>query len=466
VEASTRRIEEMLQGGGRPAVTSSTHRDGTMVSLGGSPAFLVTRVDVVPDLGETTQNVAREAALRLDRAIEEHREQRSPRYMLEAALLVLLATLLFTAVVFALLRVNRVVGGRITAVAARHAQKVRVEGVSLLDEAHIAGATRRMLTLLAWATVLFAGYLWLTFVLERIPYTRAWGEQLEGGLFAIAERIALATVNAIPGLAVVVVIIVATRTVIGAARLFFARIEHRGESIGALDRDTAMPTRRLLEAALWLLALALAFPFLPGSHTDAFKGISVIAGLAASIAASSVLGQAASGLSLIYGRLMRKGEYVRVDEVEGRVAAIGIFTTRIRTDQGEEVIVPNARVFGGGVRNYSRAHSRPGFITIAKVTVGYATPWQEVKSMLLEAARRTPDLEREPAPFARQAALEDFYAAYELVGFTPNDRGVDRADVLDRLNSSIQDVFAEREVPLLAPHYMTDPPRPQIPARS
>lgn len=463
VDASTRRIEEILEGADHPAVTSATRPDGTLVSIGGSPAFLVTGIDVSPDVGETTQNVAREAARRLDHAIGEYREQRSPRYMFDATLLVVFATLLFALGIYALWRVNLAAGRGITRVAALHSQKVRVAGVSLLDEAHVGAAVRRLATVLAWALGLLLAYVWLTFVLERVPYTRPWGEQLEGGLLALAARIGLATVNAIPGLVVIVVIIVATRTVIGAARVFFARVERREDSTGALDRDTAVPTRRLVEAALWLFALALAFPFLPGAQTDAFKGVSVIAGIAASIAASSVLGQAASGLSLLYGRVMRKGEYVRVEGAEGRLVAIGFFMTRIRTDQGEEVVVPNARVLGGGVRNFSRAHSRPGYLTLVKVSVGYATPWHQVKAMLLEAVHRTPDIEREPAPIVRQVELADFYPVYELVAFTPDDRSVTRSDVLDRLNANIQDVFAERGVQLMSPHYMVDPPRPPIP---
>jgi hypothetical protein len=111
------------------------------------------------------------------------------------------------------------------------------------------------------------------------------------------------------------------RALVGVARVFFARIERGENAIGALDTDTAMPTRRLVELGLWLFALAVAFPFLPGSHTYAFKGVSVLAGLAASIAASSVLAQAASGLTLLYGRVIRRGEYIAWTYFEGKVSA-------------------------------------------------------------------------------------------------------------------------------------------------
>jgi small-conductance mechanosensitive channel len=463
VDASRRRINETLASAAHPSVTTTSLPDGTLVSIAGSPAFLVAPVDVNPDIGETTQYVAREAATRLERAIGEYREQRSPRYMLDAGLMVALATLIFVLAVYTLRRMNRAAGRRLADFAATHSKKVHLEGVNILDEARIAGAARRVVALMTVGLGLLAAYVWIMFVFELLPYTRPWGEEMEHNILSLVSQVALSIVHAVPGLAMVAIIIVATRALIGLARVFFTRVEEGKEKIGALDADTAMPTRRLVELALWLFALALSFPFLPGSHTDAFKGVSVLAGLAASIAASSVLAQAASGLHILYGRVIRRGEYIRVDDIEGKVTAIGIFATRIRTPRGEEVTVPNAQIHLHGVRNFSRGRSQPGFMLTASVSIGYATSWRQVKAMLLEAAARTSELDRDPPPFVRQTALTNFYVSYDLVTFTSTDHGIERADVFDHLNANIQDVFAEHEVQIMVPHYLADPARPQVP---
>ena len=63
-------------------------------------------------------------------------------------------------------------------------------------------------------------------------------------------------------------------------------------------KDTVRPTRRLVAGAIWVFALAMAYPYLPGSDTQAFKGLSVLIGLMVSLGASSLVGQAASGLIL------------------------------------------------------------------------------------------------------------------------------------------------------------------------
>ena len=67
------------------------------------------------------------------------------------------------------------------------------------------------------------------------------------------------------------------------------------------------------------------------SGTEAFKGLSVLVGLMLSLGASNLIGQAASGLILTYGRVYRKGEYVRIANSEGTVTEVGMFATRIRT---------------------------------------------------------------------------------------------------------------------------------------
>lgn len=462
VDTGRKRIHDVLDNAAHPVVTTTAVPDGTLVSIAGSPAFLVMGIDVHPEVGETTQNVAREAAARLDLAIADYREQRTPQFVVDATLRVTLATLIFLLALHALQRLNRAAGRWLAEVAARHSKRVHLEGVALLDEARMAGAARRIVALLTWALGLLAAYLWVTYTFEQIPYTRHWGDQMEENIAALLEEIAISAVHAVPGLAMVVLIVVGVRALIGVSRVFFARIERGENAIGALDTDTAMPTRRLVELGLWLFALALAFPFLPGSHTYAFKGVSVLAGLAASIAASSVLAQAASGLTLLYGRVIRRGEYIRVDEFEGKVSAIGIFNTRLRTPRGEEVMVPNSRMNSLGVRNFSRA--RPGyFVAAATISVGYATHGRDVKAMLLEAARRIPIIEQDPPPRTRQFAYADFAIRYELVTFTRVDHQVERADVLDRLNEAIQDVFAERGVQIMAPHYHVDPAQPQVP---
>ena len=456
------RIDAALASEEFPAVTTKEHEDGTLVMLGGKHAFLVTKIDVDSQAGETTQNVAREAGKRLERAIAERREQETPRYLAVAAGFAALGTLLYGAVLWLIFRVSGWAGRRLSAAAAAHSEKLNVSGVRLLDAYHVLLLTRRLIIFIAWVLALALATGWLTFVLEQFPYTRPWGEQLGGNLLGILREIALAIVGALPGLLFVAVIYVIARVVIRTAEVFFRRVEQGKLDVGWIDPDTSRPTRRIFNFVIWVFALAMAYPYLPGAQTEAFKGLSVLVGLMVTIGASSVVGQAFNGLILMYTRAFRGGDYVRIGDSEGTVVELGLFATRLRTGLGEEVTLPNSGVMAGTVKNYSRAVPGTGYVVDTVVTIGYSTPWRQVHAMLEEAARRTADIAKAPAPMVRQTALSDFYVEYRLIAYTPVETPARRVDVLNQLHGNIQDVFNEHDVQIMSPHYMMDPKDPQV----
>lgn len=206
----------------------------------------------------------------------------------------------------------------------------------------------------------------------------------------------------------------------------------------------------------------MAYPYLPGAQTDAFKGLSVLVELMISIGASNLVGQAASGLILMYARSFRVGEFVRIGDTDGTVTEFGLFSTRVRTGTGEEVMLPNSHVLSQSAKNYSRTSSGAGFIVNTKVSIGYATPWRQVHAMLLEAAGRTEGIDTEPEPQVFQTALSDFYIEYVMMCHANPESPDQRAEMLSKLHANIQDVFNEHGVQIMSPHYFADPPEPQV----
>jgi len=206
----------------------------------------------------------------------------------------------------------------------------------------------------------------------------------------------------------------------------------------------------------------MAYPYLPGAQTEAFKGMSVLLGLMVSLGASSIVGQGAAGLILTYTRTMRAGEFVRVGDHEGTVTRMGMFTTTIRTGLGEELTLPNSMITSTVTKNYSRAVHGPGFIVDTVVTIGYDTPWRQVEAMLIEAAHRTPGILHAPAPRVFQTALSDYYPEYRLVAQAIPSEPRPRAEIMSLLHGNIQDVFNEYGVQIMSPHYMMDPASEKI----
>lgn len=376
-----------------------------------------------------------------------------------------LATLVYAVVLRLIILVNRWIGHRLSESAAAHSQKIQVGGVRLLHPGQVLLLTKRLVMLAAWIVGVVLTVAWLTLVLEQFPYTRPWGEQLETNLLGVVRDIALAVAAAAPGLLFVVLIFLIARGIIRLAALFFDRVERGKLEIGWIDADTVVPTRRIFSFVVWVFALAMAYPYLPGAQTEAFKGLSVLVGLMVTLGASSVVGQAFSGLILMYTRAFRKGEFVRIGDTEGTVVELGMFATRIRTGFGEEVSLPNSTIMATGTKNYSRAVPGTGYVVDTAVTIGYSAPWRQVHAMLEEAARRTRDVAKTPPPMVRQTALSDFYVEYRLIAYTPVEKPAQRVDVLNQLHGHIQDVFNEHDVQIMSPHYMSDPAAPQVVAK-
>ena len=202
---------------------------------------------------------------------------------------------------------------------------------------------------------------------------------------------------------------------------------------------------------IWLFAIVVAYPFVPGSASTAFKGVSVFAGVVLTLGSSGLANQILSGFMLIYSRALRPGDVVTVGETFGVVTGIGTVSTKILTPQQEEVTIPNTLMLGSSVTNYTRTDA----LVSTTVTIGYDAPWRQVESLLLLAAERTPGLRREPPPIVWQRALSDFYVEYTLL--CPIERQIDRYPVLADLHSKIQDAFNEFGVQIMSPHFLSQP---------
>ncbi len=461
-EGARKRLDAGLARNGAQQPGIRTIAEGTQVTLDGALLFLVTPADINPLAGDTTDSVASESAATLGKALLERREQASPRYLLIAAALCAAATLAYALILHGLRQVHRWVGKRSTQAISRRLGQVKLKNVRILDAEHYVAFMRQLVNLLIWGLRLMATYLWLAFVMGKIPYSRSWGERLQDYLIDVATSVAKGIIEALPGLVLVAVIAAIARLVMLTAASVFQRVESGELQIAWLDRDTATPTRRILNVVIWLFALAMAYPYLPGAHTAAFQGVSVLVGLMVSIGASSIVGQGASGLILMYARSLRKGEYVRIGESEGTVVELGMFETRLRTGLGEEITMPNAWVLSNTTKNYSRAHAGTGFVLDTTVTIGYDTPWRQVHAMLELAAARIEDIAATPKPYVMQTGLSDFYPEYRLVAYATVETPRRRAEVLNQLHQQIIDVFNEYGVAITSPHFTQEPATPHV----
>ncbi|WP_432719757.1 mechanosensitive ion channel family protein [Jeongeupia wiesaeckerbachi] len=458
-EAADKRIRRGLGEASPLKLATRTNTEGGAVLYDGNPIFYISNADVDTLAGETLNGNLEHATSELTALINDTRGFSKPQQWLFAVSKAAAATLVFALGLWLLSRLwvlwNRLLRFMLAQLINKLRNMRNVVPVRLIKL-----SLRVLGYLVFWPSALALGYVWMSYVLRLFPYTRIWGEQLDAAVLKLLSQFAIAILSALPSLAVVVLILVLTRWFVRGINYLFVQVESGRVQFGFFDADTAATTRKLLSVAAWLFAIAMIYPYLPGANTDAFKGLSVIVGLMVSLGASSVVGQFASGLILIYSRSIKVGEYVQIGDEEGTVMEIGMFATKVHTNLREEISIPNSVLVSQAVKNYSRLARGGGVICKIAVTIGYDTPWRQVHAMLLEAARRTPGLRQDPASVVYQTALSDFYVEYHL-RFALDEPRL-RLQILSDLNGNVQDVFNEYGVQIMSPNYEADTETPKL----
>lgn len=212
---------------------------------------------------------------------------------------------------------------------------------------------------------------------------------------------------------------------------------------------------------VWLFAVVIAYPYIPGSGTEAFKGVSVFVGLMISLGSAGIVSQLLGGLIVVYTRAFQPGEYVKIADIEGVVSTVGVLSTKIKTVRNEEITIPNAVLLNATSTNISRLSKGTGVHVSTSVTIGYDTPWPQVHYLLLTGATRTEGLRATPEPVVRQTGLSDFYVEYKLIAYI--DDPMQKVKILSDLHQNIQDAFAEAGVQIMSPHFEGQPENNVLP---
>eukprot|EP01037_Dinobryon_pediforme_P009407 gene9407-9487_t len=197
--------------------------------------------------------------------------------------------------------------------------------------------------------------------------------------------------------------------------------------------DWANPTYQIIRVLVLAFMLIVIFPYLPGSDSQVFKGVSVFVGVLFTFGSAGALGNIVSGLVLTYMRAFKLGDRVKIGEVTGDIIGKTLLVTRIRTIQNEIISIPNSTVMSNHTVNYSSDAAVNGLIVHTSVTID------------------TPMIESEPKPYVYQTSLDDYYVSYRINAFTkePNKQ----AAIYSHLHANIQDHFNKAGVEIMSPHY-------------
>jgi small-conductance mechanosensitive channel len=303
-------------------------------------------------------------------------------------------------------------------------------------------------------------YMYLNLVLGLYPWTKALARRLLAVFLDPLNTMGTAVLDTLPNLAFLAILIVVTRYGLKGVRLFFVGIDHGTVTLAGFEREWAMPTYRIIRLLGIAFALVVAYPYIPGSQSDAFKGISIFLGVIFSLGSSSFIGNMIAGYTMTYRRAYKLGDHIRVNDIEGDVVEMRLLVTHLRTVKNEEIVVPNSVILNSHVINYTTLARSHGLILHTTVGIGYEVPWRQVEAILRMAAERTPGLLNKPQPFVLQKSLDDFAVTYELNAYTDNPQATPQ--LYTALHQNILDLFNEHGVQIMTPAYQGDPDAPKM----
>jgi small-conductance mechanosensitive channel len=417
---------------------------------------LVALVDIDAEVeGVDRQLLAEVVKEKIASVIGNYRMDRSPRILLVRSAYALGLTAIFALLIWGIVRVFR----RLNAWAVRHVHKSVQD---LANKAHHLIQAEQLWTLVAGllgtlrvVALAILVYSYLNTALGLFPWTRPAALILFDLVLNPLRSLWFGFVASLPDLAFLVILFLILRYVLKLIRMFFTQVARGRIKLQNFDPDWALPTHRITRFLIIAFSVVIAYPYIPGSDSLAFKGVSVFIGVIFSLGSSSFIANVMAGLAMTYRGAFKEGDRVKIGDVSGKVEEIKLMTTRINTLKNESVIVPNSNILNTDVINYSVMARASGLILHTTVGIGYDTPWRQVEAMLLIAAGRTAGLQKDPAPFVLQTLMGDFAVNYEINAYCLD---VNRMlAIKSDLHRNIQDVFNEHGVQIMSPAYENDP---------
>lgn len=299
--------------------------------------------------------------------------------------------------------------------------------------------------------ILLLIYLALPLLFYIFPSSQPIANQLISFVVDPLKSILLAVVHFIPNLLTITVIYFVTRYVVKLVKFIANEIGNEAITIKGFYPEWAIPTYNIIRVLMYAFMFIVIFPYLPGSQSKVFQGVTVFIGVLFSLGSSSAIANMVSGIVLTYMRPFKIGDRIKVGEITGDVIEKNLLVTRVRTIKNEDITVPNATILSGATVNYTSSSKTLGLILNTSVTIGYDAPWQTIYSLLTSAAEATEGILTEPKPFVLQTALNDFNVTYQINAYTdqPNKMAV----IYSKLYQNIQDKFNEAGVEIMSPHF-------------
>ncbi|HTK20573.1 MAG TPA: mechanosensitive ion channel family protein [Mucilaginibacter sp.] len=399
----------------------------------------------------TRQSLAARCKSSIETAMLRHRNETRWQTILKESLLALLVIVVAILLIYVVNRSLKWLLKNIRNKGHWFTKGIRVKNYEILNAERQIYLLNFIFRIIKWFLFILIVYLTLPVLFGIFPFTHDLSDLLISYVTTPLKRIGISVWNYIPNLVTIMVLVIIFRYVLRFIAYIKDEIEKEELKIPGFYPDWANPTYQIIRVLVLAFLLIVIFPYLPGSDSAVFKGVSVFVGVLFTFGSAGALGNIVSGVVMTYTRAFKLGDRVKIGEVTGDIIEKTLLVTRVRTIQNEIISIPNSTVISNHTVNYSSDATEKGLILHTTVTIGYDAPWRQVHQLLIDAALATPMVEKDPTPYVFQTSLDDYYVSYRINAFTkePNKQ----ASIYSALHANIQDHFNKAGVEIMSPHY-------------
>ncbi len=339
---------------------------------------------------------------------------------------------------------------RLTRVLMRRAKPLAIKDYEVLNVHRMGMFLMGVYTALRWFVILILLLICVPLIFSAFPETKSLTYTIIGYIWNPFKGIVASVVGFLPNFFQIVVIVVCFRYLVKGLRYLMNEIATGRLKLNGFYADWAHPTYYIVRVLLYSFMFVMIWPLLPNSDSEIFQGVSVFIGIMVSLGSSSIIGNVMAGLVMTYMRPFRVGDFIKYGDTEGFVIEKTVLVTRIKTRKNNVITIPNSSLMGSQTTNYTFSAQNYGIIVHTSVTIGYDMPWERIKGLLLEAAKKTNGLKQRPEPFVLVKALDDYYVEYELNAYTT---AYEKLPIIySELHHHILDTFHKDGVEIMSPH--------------
>ncbi len=431
-------------------VTTNDNESSTDILAGDLVVTTVTDRDAAA-AGKSRLALASQYATQIRSALTSLRGEYTYKSLIIDGLYAVLTTLVLVLLLIGIRRASPRVYAAIERFRRSRVRTIRIQSLELVSAARIAAILRQTVRLARLALTILLLYFYIPLVFSFFPWTREFGATLLDYVLNPIRAGWAAMISYLPNLLVVFVIVGFAYLVIRLGRFIFREIERGTITWPGFYPEWAMPTFKIVELLILAFTLVVMFPYLPGSDSPAFRGVSIFLGILFSLGSTSAIANIVAGVILTYTRAFKVGDRVKIADTVGDVVSKTLLATHVRTIKNVHITVPNSLVLGSHIINYSVSAQEQPLILHTTVSIGYDAPWRQVHALLIAAANGTAGILQDPAPFVLQTSLDDFYVSYEINACTGQPSRM--AVIYSELNQNIQDQFNEAGLEIMSPHF-------------